>query len=100
MHNAAALARHRYWYVSFTLVRLLSMRFTLSVYRRKRWVADCVHADIDAKNLEWAAANVKRSGFNSRVRVIPTQPSDPLLPLDQLKISQSASLFLPSFLLT
>lgn len=39
------------------------------------------NADIDDKNLQYALKNVSQNGLESRIRVIKTEPSDPLIPL-------------------
>ncbi|KAL2014481.1 hypothetical protein VTN00DRAFT_2006 [Thermoascus crustaceus] len=41
-----------------------------------------VATDIDDKNIQFAQNNVLKNGLESRIRVIKTEPSDPLIPLD------------------
>ncbi|KAI9777181.1 MAG: hypothetical protein M1839_009024 [Geoglossum umbratile] len=42
--------------------------------------------DIDEKNLEYANKNVALNGFQSRIKIIPSMPGNPLIPLDNLRL--------------
>lgn len=60
--------------------------------------------DIDDKSLHYARTNVARNNLNSRIRLLKTLPTDPLIPLDALGLDQyvlsacsSPSLSLSSF---
>lgn len=41
-----------------------------------------VETDIDDKNIQFAQNNVSKNGLEPRIRVIKTEPSAPLIPLD------------------
>ncbi|KAI6778266.1 uncharacterized protein J7T54_004173 [Emericellopsis cladophorae] len=45
-----------------------------------------IATDIDAKSLEFAQKNVKRNGLDAKIRLVPRQPTDKLIPLDDLGI--------------
>lgn len=44
--------------------------------------------DIDPDNLKHAERNVRLNGLESRVQVLPRDPTDPLVPLDELKLER------------
>jgi 23S rRNA (adenine1618-N6)-methyltransferase len=43
-----------------------------------------VTSDIDEKSLKFARQNVQKNGLQSRIKLLKTQFSDPLLPLDKV----------------
>lgn len=40
--------------------------------------------DIDDKSLQFAKQNVKDNNLQNRIKLLQTQPDDPLLPLDKM----------------
>ncbi|KAL8382280.1 hypothetical protein RB595_006191 [Gaeumannomyces hyphopodioides] len=48
-----------------------------------------IATDLDEKSLSWAAENVKRNGLEHRIRLVQRrQPTDPLVPLDELGVDE------------
>ncbi|KFA78835.1 hypothetical protein S40288_05474 [Stachybotrys chartarum IBT 40288] len=45
-----------------------------------------IATDVDAHNLEWASKNVSSNGLQPRIKVVPRQPQDALIPIDDLSI--------------
>ena len=46
--------------------------------------------DIDEKSLQFAGQNVQANGLQNRIKLLQTQASDPLLPLDKMGFERQA----------
>jgi len=44
--------------------------------------------DVDEKSLQFARQNVQANGLQNRIKLLQTQPSDPLLPLDKMNFKK------------
>jgi len=47
-----------------------------------------VAPDIDEKSMPFAKTNVQKNGLQNRIKLLQTQKSDPLLPLDIIKFER------------
>ena len=45
-------------------------------------------SDIDEKSMQFAKTNVQQNGLQNRIKLLQTQKSDPLLPLDMMKFER------------
>ncbi|MCJ1370519.1 hypothetical protein MMC20_001732 [Loxospora ochrophaea] len=57
----------------------------LGCQQRPNW--KFIATDIDEKNMHYARQNILSNDLQSRIRPLPTTPSDPLIPLDALNLS-------------
>ena len=58
----------------------------LACATRSRW--RLIATDIDAKNLEFAERNIALNNLQNRIRLYPSTPEGPLIPLDNLGIDR------------
>ena len=47
-----------------------------------------VASDTDEKSIQFAKTNVQQNGLQNRIKLLQTQKSDPLLPLDIMKFER------------
>lgn len=65
-----------------------SLRVSKLYAMKKKKIDRLINADIDEKNLEWARRNVSQNGLESRINIVKTEQSGPLIPLTQLGLER------------